>query len=72
MKQFRHVKQADAETEEAGPDNSALFTDLYELTMLQAYFHQNMRGDAVFTLFFRRLPQRRNFMLACGLNTVPG
>ena len=48
----------------------ALFTDLYELTMLQAYFDEGMTGDAVFSLFVRRLPERRNFLLACGLDSV--
>ncbi len=48
----------------------ALFTDLYELTMLQAYFDEGMTDDAVFSLFVRRLPTRRNFLLACGLDTV--
>lgn len=49
---------------------SALFTDLYELTMLQAYFEEAMHETAVFTLFVRRLPAERNFLLACGLDTV--
>jgi nicotinate phosphoribosyltransferase len=48
----------------------ALFTDLYELTMLQAYLEEGMRDWAVFGLFVRRLPARRNFLLACGLDTV--
>jgi nicotinate phosphoribosyltransferase len=48
----------------------ALFTDLYELTMLQAYLREQMDEDAVFSLFVRRLPPRRNFLLACGLDTV--
>jgi nicotinate phosphoribosyltransferase len=50
--------------------NSALFTDLYELTMLQAYFEEQMHGTAVFSLFVRRLPERRNYLLACGLDDV--
>jgi nicotinate phosphoribosyltransferase len=48
--------------------NAALFTDLYELTMLQAYWALEMREEAVFSLFSRRLPARRNFLLACGLD----
>ena len=48
----------------------ALFTDLYELTMLQAYFEEGMTDQAVFTLFVRRLPLRRNFLLACGVDSV--
>lgn len=50
--------------------NLALFTDLYELTMAQAYFDEEMTDDAVFSLFVRRLPPQRNFLLACGLDTV--
>ena len=56
--------------EGAAQDELALFTDLYELTMLQAYFNEEMLDDAVFSLFVRRLPDRRNFLLACGLDTV--
>ncbi len=50
----------------------ALFTDLYELTMLQAYFEEGLAERAVFSLFVRRLPGRRNFLVACGLDTVLG
>jgi nicotinate phosphoribosyltransferase len=46
----------------------ALLTDLYELTMLQAYFEQRMEEPAAFSLFVRRLPERRNYLLACGLH----
>jgi nicotinate phosphoribosyltransferase len=53
-----------------GPNDPALFTDLYELTMLQAYFHEKMNQEAVFSLFVRRLPPERNFLMACGLDTV--
>lgn len=52
------------------PSKLALFTDLYELTMLQAYFEEEMTQEAVFSLFVRRLPPQRNFLLACGLDTV--
>jgi nicotinate phosphoribosyltransferase len=46
---------------------SALFTDLYELTMMQSYYAQEMNGIAVFELFFRELPPNRNFVMAAGL-----
>ncbi len=36
--------------------------------MLQAYFDRGMRETAVFDLFFRRLPETRNYLLACGLD----
>jgi nicotinate phosphoribosyltransferase len=48
----------------------ALLTDLYELTMLQAYFEEHMRDVAVFSLFVRRLPESRSYLLACGLDDV--
>lgn len=51
-------------------DDLALFTDFYELTMLQSYFEAGYSKDAVFSLFVRRLPEHRNFLLACGLADV--
>lgn len=49
-------------------DNDALglLTDLYELTMLQAYWREGMNDTATFSLFFREMPAQRNVMLACG------
>ncbi len=49
-------------------EHPALFTDLYELTMLQAYWSEGMTGRAVFSLHVRRLPARRNYLIACGLS----
>jgi len=48
----------------------ALFTDLYELTMLEAYAADGMAEVGTFSLFVRRLPERRNFLIACGLEEV--
>jgi nicotinate phosphoribosyltransferase len=45
----------------------ALLTDLYQLTMGQAYFELGMQDNAVFELFVRRLPETRRFLLAAGL-----
>jgi nicotinate phosphoribosyltransferase len=60
-------------TQKTACDNQlALFTDLYELTMLQAYFEEGMQDSAVFSLFVRRLPKRRNYLMACGLDTLLG
>lgn len=50
-------------------ENAALLTDLYQLTMLQAYEAEGMRDVAVFDLFFRRLVDR-NYLVAAGLDTV--
>ncbi|MDV7213808.1 nicotinate phosphoribosyltransferase, partial [Azotobacter beijerinckii] len=45
----------------------ALLTDLYQLTMLQGYVERDMLDTAVFEFFARKLPARRNFYLAAGL-----
>src|SRR5579863_1000361 len=47
---------------------SPLLTDLYQLNMLQAYLDHGETGTAVFEFFFRRLPARRGFLLAAGLD----
>jgi nicotinate phosphoribosyltransferase len=47
-----------------------LLTDLYQLTMLQGYLAGKMNGTAVFEFYARRLPPRRSFLLACGLETL--
>ncbi len=52
------------------PLRSALFTDLYELTMAQAYAARDMHATAVFELFFRVMPESRNYMIAAGLDDV--
>ena len=49
------------------PASSVLLTDLYELTMLQAYHDRGMNGTAVFEFFSRKLPPQRNFLIAAGL-----
>jgi nicotinate phosphoribosyltransferase len=49
------------------PLTSPLLTDLYQLTMLQAYFAHGMLDTAAFELFVRKLPVNRNFLMAAGL-----
>lgn len=44
-----------------------VFTDLYELTMAQAYHREGMDGTAVFDLHVRHLPSDWNYLVACGL-----
>jgi nicotinate phosphoribosyltransferase len=46
---------------------SPLTTDLYELNMVQAYLDRGEDKEAVFEFFVRRLPARRNFLVAAGL-----
>lgn len=52
------------------PEQSVLLTDLYQLTMLQAYYLQGLGDVAVFEMFVRRLPAERSFLLAAGLEQV--
>lgn len=49
---------------------SALFTDLYELTMAQGYWKNNMDSPAVFDMFFRRSPFTAGFSVFAGLETL--
>ncbi len=49
------------------PLTSPLTTDLYELNMVQAYLDRGENNEAVFEFFVRRLPPRRGFLLAAGL-----
>ena len=49
------------------PENASLFTDLYELRMMQAYYNQGHNPEATFSLFFRDLPPGRGYMLTAGL-----
>lgn len=48
----------------------ALFTDMYQLTMAQAYVAEGMLGPATFSLFYRNLPDDRNYILSCGIDDV--
>jgi nicotinate phosphoribosyltransferase len=49
------------------PSTSPLTTDLYELNMVQAYLDRGENNEAVFEFFVRKLPPRRGFLLAAGL-----
>lgn len=51
-------------------DDGLLLTDLYELSMLAAYYAEGMTDTAVFEFFVRDLPPQRNFLLAAGLDSV--
>ena len=54
----------------AAPAAQGLVTDLYQLTMLQAYLEHDMHAPATFELFTRRLPPNRNFLIAAGLDAA--
>jgi nicotinate phosphoribosyltransferase len=44
-----------------------LLTDLYELNMAASYLRTGMTGPATFSLFARKLPANRGFLIAAGL-----
>ena len=51
---------------------SALLTDLYQLTMIQAYLDSGQTDSAVFEFLVRKLPPQRRFLVAAGLEPAPG
>ena len=51
-------------------DNLALLTDLYQLTMAQAYFQSQRLAPATFSLFIRSYPPNRSYFVAAGLRDV--
>ena len=48
-----------------------LLTDLYELTMMQGYFHAKMeKKEVVFDLFYRKNPSGNGYAITAGLEQV--
>ncbi|MSQ08080.1 MAG: nicotinate phosphoribosyltransferase [Dehalococcoidia bacterium] len=50
--------------------SDALFTDLYELTMAQAYWRAGVTDQATFSLFFRGYPRNRSYYVFAGLEAI--
>lgn len=48
-------------------ETSPLLTDLYQLNMMQAYLTNGLTAAASFDFFVRRLPERRGYLVAAGL-----
>src|SRR6266576_2233790 len=48
---------------------NALLTDLYELNMVASYLRRGMGDTATFSLFVRRLPSTRGFIVAAGVES---
>ncbi|MEE9285612.1 MAG: nicotinate phosphoribosyltransferase [Dehalococcoidia bacterium] len=51
-----------------GPSSLALFTDLYELTMAQAFWQSGMTAPATFSLYLRSYPENRAYFVFAGLH----
>lgn len=52
---------------DAARPSLALVTDLYELTMAEAYLRAGETGTATFSLYIRRLPPSRRYLVVAGL-----
>ena len=50
--------------------NISLMTDLYELTMMQGYFKNQMNERVVFDVFYRKNPCEGGYAIAAGLDQV--
>ena len=50
--------------------SQALFVDLYELTMAQAYWRRGMAAPATFSLYFRSYPPDRAYFVLAGVEDV--
>ena len=67
---IRHQITEDAPGAAAAGGGAALFTDLYEMTMAQAYRAEGMSGTAVFEIYYRELPRGRSYVMAAGIPDV--
>ncbi|HYL08077.1 MAG TPA: nicotinate phosphoribosyltransferase, partial [Candidatus Udaeobacter sp.] len=47
----------------------ALLTDLYELNMAASYLRRGMTAPATFSLFVRRMPEQRGFLVSAGIES---
>jgi nicotinate phosphoribosyltransferase len=52
------------------PEQAALLTDQYELAMTSSYHERGMDEPAIFELFARSLPPRRDWLLCAGIGPV--
>ncbi|WP_435335948.1 nicotinate phosphoribosyltransferase [Haloarchaeobius sp. TZWWS8] len=52
------------------PETLGLFTDRYELTMMQGYLASGHNPTATFSLYFRDFPPSRGYAIAAGLEQV--
>ena len=58
-------------TQHPKPLHSLLLTDLYQLTMAYGYWKSGMgHKESVFHLFYRTIPFKGGFSIACGLENV--
>ncbi|PSM53247.1 nicotinate phosphoribosyltransferase, subgroup A [Campylobacter blaseri] len=51
-------------------NNFGLFTDFYQLSMMQGYFKEKRDSVVVFDCFFRKHPFEGGYTIICGINEV--
>ncbi|ETZ18807.1 Nicotinate phosphoribosyltransferase [Borrelia duttonii CR2A] len=51
-------------------NNLSLFTDFYELSMMNAYFTKNINPKAKFEMFFRKTPFNNGYIILSGIHTL--
>lgn len=61
------VDDGSARTDSGEGAELALCTDLYEITMAASYLALGVGGTATYSLFARRLPPRRAYLIAAGI-----
>lgn len=64
------MNAAGADQGASGEQPTALFTDLYELSMAQAYVADGILADASFEVFFRDLTPKRGYALLNGVEAT--
>ncbi|AHE62946.1 nicotinate phosphoribosyltransferase [Borrelia parkeri] len=50
--------------------NLSLFTDFYELSMMNAYFIKNINPKVKFEMFFRKTPFKNGYIILAGIHTL--
>ncbi|AHH03629.1 Nicotinate phosphoribosyltransferase [Borrelia nietonii YOR] len=50
--------------------NLSLFTDFYELSMMNAYFTKNINPKSKFEMFFRKTPFKNGYIILAGIHTL--
>lgn len=50
--------------------NLALFTDFYQISMMQGYFEEKKDTVAIFDVYFRKHPSNGGYAILCGINEV--
>ena len=51
-------------------ENFELLADFYEFTMSNGYFVKNNKDIAYFDIFFRKVPDKGGYAIACGLQQI--